>query len=47
MQDIIKLCYEERLVLMADEVYQSNVYKEAQPSLLVDVGLVHFVGHED
>lgn len=33
MQDIIKLCYEERLVLMADEVYQSNVYKEAQPFL--------------
>ncbi|GAA5984397.1 hypothetical protein JCM10908_003332 [Rhodotorula pacifica] len=31
MRDIIKLCYEERLVLMADEVYQSNVYKEAQP----------------
>jgi hypothetical protein len=31
--EVIKLCYEERLVLMADEVYQSNVYKEAQPFL--------------
>ncbi|BGP57841.1 alanine transaminase [Rhodotorula sphaerocarpa] len=31
MEDIIRLCYEEGLVLMADEVYQSNVYAEAQP----------------
>ncbi|BGO95134.1 hypothetical protein NBRC10512_006418 [Rhodotorula toruloides] len=31
MQDIIKLCYEEKLVLLADEVYQSNVYGDARP----------------
>ncbi|GAA5995362.1 uncharacterized protein JCM10292_005125 [Rhodotorula paludigena] len=31
MEDIIRLCYEEGLVLMADEVYQDNVYHEAQP----------------
>ncbi|GAA5913036.1 hypothetical protein JCM6882_005543 [Rhodosporidiobolus microsporus] len=26
MEDIIKLCYEERIVLFADEVYQDNIY---------------------
>lgn len=26
MEDIVKLCYEEKLVLMADEVYQDNIY---------------------
>jgi alanine transaminase len=31
MQDIIKLCYEERLVLMADEVYQDNIYHPGKP----------------
>jgi len=31
MQDIVKLCYEERLVLMADEVYQDNIYHPGKP----------------
>eukprot|EP00834_Sanchytrium_tribonematis_P001195 NODE_27_length_39007_cov_1.590650.p10 type:complete len:427 gc:universal NODE_27_length_39007_cov_1.590650:36732-35452(-) len=28
MREIVKLCYEQRLVLLADEVYQTNVYLE-------------------
>ena len=28
IKEIIKFCKEERLVLVADEVYQENVYKE-------------------
>ncbi|GAA6043938.1 hypothetical protein JCM8097_000912 [Rhodosporidiobolus ruineniae] len=31
MQEIIKLCYEERMVLFADEVYQDNVYHPNRP----------------
>ncbi|GAA5853087.1 hypothetical protein JCM8547_000197 [Rhodosporidiobolus lusitaniae] len=31
MQEIIKLCYHERMVLFADEVYQDNVYTENRP----------------
>ena len=31
MIDIVKLCYEERLVLMADEVYQDNIYHPGMP----------------
>jgi alanine transaminase len=30
MQDIITLCYKERLVLLADEVYQTNIYEPHQ-----------------
>ncbi|BGP51214.1 alanine transaminase [Rhodotorula kratochvilovae] len=31
MESIIRVCYEERLVLMADEVYQDNIYHESTP----------------
>ncbi|GAA6009605.1 hypothetical protein JCM10207_004121 [Rhodosporidiobolus poonsookiae] len=31
MEDIIKLCYEERMVLFADEVYQDNIYRSDRP----------------
>ncbi|GAA5910081.1 uncharacterized protein JCM6883_000547 [Sporobolomyces salmoneus] len=31
MQDIIRLCYDEKLVLMADEVYQDNIYHPNKP----------------
>ncbi|KAI8147895.1 pyridoxal phosphate-dependent transferase [Fennellomyces sp. T-0311] len=30
MQDILTFCYEERVVLLADEVYQTNVYEPEQ-----------------
>ncbi|KAK4703608.1 alanine transaminase, partial [Phenoliferia sp. Uapishka_3] len=30
MTDIVKLCYDESLVLMADEVYQDNIYHPTQ-----------------
>ena len=28
LQDIIKLCYDHSILIMADEVYQTNVYKD-------------------
>lgn len=32
MEEVVKLCYEEKLILMADEVYQTNVFdKEKRP----------------
>ena len=31
MADLIRLCAREKLVLMADEVYQENVYDDARP----------------
>eukprot|EP00045_Choanoeca_perplexa_P008935 m.84411 g.84411 ORF g.84411 m.84411 type:complete len:536 (-) comp14683_c0_seq1:1186-2793(-) len=31
MQEVIRFCYEERLVLMADEVYQTNTYQPELP----------------
>jgi len=32
MEEIIRLCYDEKLILMADEVYQNNVFdKETRP----------------
>ncbi|KDE04574.1 hypothetical protein MVLG_05042 [Microbotryum lychnidis-dioicae p1A1 Lamole] len=31
MNDILKVCYEEKLVLMADEVYQDNIYHKDRP----------------
>ncbi|KAK4055416.1 alanine transaminase [Microbotryomycetes sp. JL221] len=31
MEQIVKLCYDEGLVLMADEVYQDNIYLDNQP----------------
>lgn len=30
MRDVLTLCYEERLVLLADEVYQTNIYEPEQ-----------------
>lgn len=30
-QELIKLAYEEKIVLMADEVYQENVYQDERP----------------
>ncbi|KAI7864667.1 pyridoxal phosphate-dependent transferase [Spinellus fusiger] len=31
MRDIISFCHEERLVLLADEVYQTNIYTQEKP----------------
>lgn len=31
IEDIIKICYEHEIVLIADEVYQSNIYKNDRP----------------
>eukprot|EP00730_Choanoeca_flexa_P014224 TRINITY_DN6140_c0_g1_i2.p1 TRINITY_DN6140_c0_g1~~TRINITY_DN6140_c0_g1_i2.p1 ORF type:complete len:605 (+),score=96.85 TRINITY_DN6140_c0_g1_i2:193-1815(+) len=31
MQDVIRFCHEERLVLLADEVYQTNTYQPELP----------------
>ena len=31
IEDIIKICYEHEIVLIADEVYQSNTYKSDVP----------------
>ncbi|GAA5878049.1 hypothetical protein JCM1840_001727 [Sporobolomyces johnsonii] len=31
IEDIIKLCYDERMVLLADEVYQDNIYHPNKP----------------
>ena len=28
LEDIVKLCHEESILIMADEVYQTNVYKD-------------------
>jgi len=28
IEDIIKICYENNIVICADEVYQSNIYKD-------------------
>ena len=30
LQDIIKFCHDEDIVLMADEVYQTNIYQVRQ-----------------
>jgi aspartate/methionine/tyrosine aminotransferase len=31
LRDLIELCIKERLVLMADEVYQQNIYQDERP----------------
>ena len=31
LEDVIKFCYEKSLVLLADEVYQDNIYKDDKP----------------
>lgn len=31
IEDIIKICYENEIVIIADEVYQNNIYKEDRP----------------
>ena len=31
IEDIIKICYENEIVICADEVYQSNIYTETAP----------------
>uniref|UniRef100_A0A7R9Z8F2 Aminotransferase class I/classII large domain-containing protein n=1 Tax=Chlamydomonas euryale TaxID=1486919 RepID=A0A7R9Z8F2_9CHLO len=31
LKELIKLCYEEKIVLMCDEVYQENVYQDERP----------------
>ncbi|KAI5474181.1 hypothetical protein MNV49_003985 [Pseudohyphozyma bogoriensis] len=31
MEDIVKVCYDEGLVLFADEVYQDNIYHHSRP----------------
>jgi alanine transaminase len=31
IEDIIKICYENQIVIIADEVYQQNIYKEDMP----------------
>ncbi|GAA5919485.1 hypothetical protein JCM1841_002228 [Sporobolomyces salmonicolor] len=31
IEDIIRLCYDERMVLIADEVYQDNIYHPGKP----------------
>jgi aspartate/methionine/tyrosine aminotransferase len=28
LEDIVKICYEENIMLVADQVYQENIYKE-------------------
>ena len=33
MEDIIRLCHEENIMILADEVYQQNVYKEGKEFL--------------
>ncbi|KAF9590341.1 hypothetical protein IFM89_033867 [Coptis chinensis] len=33
LQEILKFCYREKLVLMVNEVYQHNIYQDAQPFL--------------
>jgi hypothetical protein len=30
-QELIKFAYDEKIVLMADEVYQENIYQDARP----------------
>jgi hypothetical protein len=31
LQELIKFAYEEKIVLMADEVYQENIYQDERP----------------
>lgn len=31
IEDIIKICYAENILIMADEVYQKNIYKDDRP----------------
>lgn len=31
LQELIKFAYEEKVVLMADEVYQENIYQDERP----------------
>ena len=31
IEDIIKICYENEIVIIADEVYQANIYSEEKP----------------
>ena len=30
LEQIVKICHEESILIMADEVYQANIYKEGQ-----------------
>lgn len=41
MRDIVKFCVEHRLVLLADEVYQTNVYKREQKPFVSFKKIVH------
>lgn len=43
LKEIVKFAYEEKLVLMADEVYQENVYQDERPfvstkKVMMDMG---------
>lgn len=31
LQELIKFAYDEKIVLMADEVYQENIYQDERP----------------
>jgi glutamate--glyoxylate aminotransferase len=31
VQELIKFAYDEKIVLMADEVYQENIYQDERP----------------
>ena len=35
LQELVKFAYEERIVLMADEVYQENIYQSKTPFVSV------------
>jgi glutamate--glyoxylate aminotransferase len=44
LQELIKFAYDEKIVLMADEVYQENIYQDERPFVSArkvrDVGVV-------
>ncbi|KAL5718187.1 hypothetical protein ACHQM5_011119 [Ranunculus cassubicifolius] len=49
LKDLLQFCYREKLVLMADEVYQQNIYQDERPFLssrkvLFDMGLPYSKG---
>lgn len=47
MKEIIRFCHARRLVLMADEVYQTNVYQSARPFVSFRSVLAHMPAQRD
>lgn len=43
LQQILRFCHQENLVLLGDEVYQQNVYQDERPFISSRKVSIHFL----